>query len=320
MSRRRGTRGPGRLALWIGLAVIPSTGTAVAEPVVPGDTDPPAYVGQSICRSCHAYESDHWSGTIHARLSRHPRNALQARACESCHGPGSRHVRDPTDGDAIVGFTRGSKSTVSEMNAMCLECHDGGGRIFWPESVHERQRLACSDCHNPMARQSPRGLLARSTVSATCFECHPAQRTQFRKRSHMPLLEGKIACSDCHDPHGSPSEPLLRGDGINQLCTGCHAEKRGPFIWEHAPVVESCLNCHEAHGSNHEALLVAPAPMLCQRCHGQPRGFGHANDLLVRDNLADGAFPDERILGRGCVNCHAQIHGSNHPSGARFHR
>jgi predicted CXXCH cytochrome family protein len=85
-------------------------------------------------------------------------------------------------------------------------------------------------------------------------------------------------------------------------------------------VVESCLTCHRPHGSNHEALLVAPAPFLCNQCHGQIAGFSHPNDLMVRGNLAAELQPDARILNRGCVNCHAQIHGSNHPSGARFHR
>jgi DmsE family decaheme c-type cytochrome len=171
-----------------------------------------------------------------------------------------------------------------------------------------------------MTEQSPRDLLAKQSVSKTCFTCHPEQRAQFRKRSHMPLLEGKITCSDCHAPHGSSTDPLLRADSVNQLCYQCHAEKRGPFLWEHAPVVESCLNCHHPHGSNHEGLLVSPAPFLCNQCHDQPGGFGHPNDLLTRDNLAFGKRPDARITNRGCVNCHAQIHGSNHPSGARFHR
>jgi DmsE family decaheme c-type cytochrome len=171
-----------------------------------------------------------------------------------------------------------------------------------------------------MTEQSPRRLLAKQSVSQTCFSCHPEQRAQFRKRSHMPLLEGKIACSDCHAPHGSVTDPLLRADSVNQLCYQCHAEKRGPFLWEHAPVVENCLNCHQPHGSNHEGLLVSPAPFLCNQCHAQLGGFSHPNDLLTGGNLAFGAQPDERILNRGCVNCHVQIHGSNHPSGARFHR
>jgi DmsE family decaheme c-type cytochrome len=226
----------------------------------------------------------------------------------------------PSEDSGIVSFKRDSKTGVEEQNRMCLACHSTGGRMHWGGSAHEAEDLACSDCHNPMAKISPRGLLRESTVSRTCFTCHPQQRTEFRKRSHMPLLEGKISCVDCHEPHGSITDPLLRGDSVNQLCYGCHAEKRGPFLWEHAPVRESCLNCHRPHGSNHERLLVAPMPFLCQSCHGQIGLASHVTSLLTRGNLSGGAAPDERLLNRSCANCHAQIHGSNHPSGVRFHR
>ena len=168
-----------------------------------------------------------------------------------------------------------------------------------------------------MARISSQGLLRAKSVNQTCFTCHPRQRFEFRKRSHMPLLEGKISCTDCHAPHGSNTDPLLNRDSVNHVCYTCHAEKRGPFLWEHAPVRESCLNCHTPHGSNHDALLVAPSALLCQRCHSQ---VGHPSELLTRGNLAGAVSPDSRLINRGCVNCHAQIHGSNHPSGPRFHR
>jgi DmsE family decaheme c-type cytochrome len=133
----------------------------------------------------------------------------------------------------------------------------------------------------------------------------------------MPLHEGKMSCSDCHNPHGTTTRPLLKADSVNQLCYGCHQEKRGPFLWEHAPVRQNCLNCHEAHGSNNDTLLTVARPFLCQQCHSQ---ILHPNDLLTRANLPRGAVPDPRAMNRGCVNCHAQVHGSNHPSGVRMHR
>ncbi len=319
-----------RLAVWLVSALwLASAPPSLALPEEIGDADPadaqPAaeatYLGQAVCRACHAIEADHWDQTIHARVFLlRPRNELQGRACESCHGPGSLHLTAPSNPALIVGYTRESATSVEAMNAMCLECHAGGARIGWPGSIHEVQDLACSDCHNPMARQSAQGLLFKQSVSRTCFTCHPQQRVQFRKRSHMPLPEGKISCADCHNPHGSPTDALIKGDSVNQLCYGCHAEKRGPFIWEHAPVVESCLNCHRPHGSNHESLLIAVGPFLCQQCHSQLGSFSHPNDLLTRGNLAGGFDPDARLVNRSCVNCHAQIHGSNHPSGVRFHR
>jgi DmsE family decaheme c-type cytochrome len=281
-----------------------------------------AYVGDALCRSCHSVEASHWERTVHARaFTANPRTELEKHTCESCHGPGGKHVGEPTSA-TIVSFTRGSTQAPEVMNAMCQQCHRGGALLYWTGSTHELRGLACSDCHNPMAQTSGQSLLRAENANQTCFTCHPAQRADFAKRSHMPLLEGKISCVDCHNPHGSQTSPLLRADDVNQLCTQCHAEKRGPFLWEHAPVRENCLNCHKPHGSNHEKLLTTSLSLLCQECHSpiDNPNFGHPSGLATAQNMAGAGAPDDRLMNRGCLNCHSQIHGSNHPSGPRFHR
>lgn len=310
-------------ALAVGLLAACSACTSRPGSDTPAAADAPApeYIGEALCRTCHVVEAEHWTDTLHADLFRGgPRSELEARGCEACHGPGSKHLQNPTDPGGLVGFTRLAGASVEHQNAMCLECHSAGSRIHWAGSAHEAQEVACADCHNPMSRSSRAGLLRERTVHETCFACHPAQRLEFRKRSHMPLFEGKIECSDCHDPHGSNADPLLRADSLNELCTGCHAEKRGPFVWEHAPVTESCLNCHNPHGSNRDFLLTSSPPFLCQECHAQIGVQNHPLELQSRANLPGGPVPDERMIGRACVTCHVQIHGSNHPAGARFHR
>ncbi|HSW03551.1 DmsE family decaheme c-type cytochrome [Aquabacterium sp.] len=275
-------------------------------------------VGEAVCLRCHASENNHFGHTVHARAFRqNPRNERERLVCEACHGPGSRHVANAVDRSALIGFTRTWGTPVDTQNAQCLGCHQGRQRIYWPDSVHAASQLGCSDCHNPMARFSAGGLLKKAGISETCYGCHQQQRAEFRKRSHMPLPEGKMSCESCHNPHGSPTRPMLKANAVNDLCTACHAEKRGPFIWEHAPVRENCMNCHEAHGSNHEALLVAPRPFLCQQCHTNRT---HQNKLLTATNQPGGADPSERLMARGCQTCHAQIHGSNHPAGVRFLR
>jgi DmsE family decaheme c-type cytochrome len=133
----------------------------------------------------------------------------------------------------------------------------------------------------------------------------------------MPLLEGKISCVDCHNPHGSTTAPLLKANSVNETCYNCHAEKRGPFLFEHAPVRDNCINCHTPHGSNNEKLLAVARPILCQQCHEQT---GHPTELLTRGGIPNGPVPDVRVIGRSCNNCHSQIHGSNSPSGPRFER
>ena len=290
----------------------------VAQLAAPAGAQQASYVGQQTCVACHAQENANWAHTVHAKVFElNPRNQLQMQGCEACHGPGSVHVQNPAEPLSIIRFSRRSTLPISEQNGVCLTCHRGGQRIFWASSTHESHDIACADCHNPMANFSLRGLQARTSINETCFQCHKTQRAEFSRRSHMPLLEGRIACVDCHNPHGSTTEPLLKADSVNEVCFTCHAEKRGPFLFEHAPVRENCVNCHTPHGSNHEKLLVTARPLLCQQCHAQN---GHPAQLMTRGTMANGRSPDVRLLSRSCSNCHSQIHGSNHPSGAKFER
>jgi DmsE family decaheme c-type cytochrome len=133
----------------------------------------------------------------------------------------------------------------------------------------------------------------------------------------MPLRENKITCASCHNPHGSPTEALLKEATVNDTCYTCHADKRGPFLFEHAPVRENCLNCHQPHGSNHEALLNIARPRLCQQCH--PAGHSQAG-LGVASAGAAGTNTMRYVAGSSCQNCHTNVHGSNSPSGSRWHR
>jgi DmsE family decaheme c-type cytochrome len=184
-----------------------------------------------------------------------------------------------------------------------------------------------------MARFSATGLMKKAGITETCQSCHQQQRAEFRKKSHMPVPEGKMTCVDCHNPHGSTGKKLLKADTVNDVCYTCHAEKRGPFIWEHAPVRENCMNCHSPHGSNADKLLIQPRPHLCSGCHSTTGTMGHAlwgnnttgntGSAVSPTNLngaALGNAPNKRMTGRSCQNCHSTIHGSNSPSGARFQR
>lgn len=281
------------------------------------------YVGEAVCIACHAPQNKQFTHTQHANVFRlNPKNEKEKLSCEACHGPGSNHLKNPSDPAnrvSLIGFTKEWGTPVAQQTAMCLSCHEGGQRMFWSGSPHASNQLSCSDCHNPMAKISASGLLKKPTINETCYTCHQQQRAEFAKRSHMPVNEGKLSCVDCHNPHGSSSKSLLKTDSVNETCYTCHTEKRGPFLWEHAPVRDNCLTCHNAHGSNHDKLLNVARPMLCQQCHGN--GAGHQATLFNASQIVGGGgAPSTRIMGRSCQNCHSQIHGSNHPGGARFQR
>ncbi len=137
-----------------------------------------------------------------------------------------------------------------------------------------------------------------------------------RLPSRHPIAEGKTECVDCHNPHGGLGDGDLHQVSVNDNCFSCHQEKRGPFLWEHPPASEDCSLCHAPHGSVNSHLLTARGPALCQQCHA---AAFHPSVAYGSEGLP-GGNANQNLLGKNCLNCHGQVHGSNHPSGARLTR
>jgi DmsE family decaheme c-type cytochrome len=158
----------------------------------------------------------------------------------------------------------------------------------------------------------------KATQFEVCGSCHKTQRAQINYPSHHPIKEGKVVCSSCHEPHGSVGPNMLVKATVNETCYTCHTEKRGPLLWEHPPVREDCTNCHTPHGSVNAPLLKARAPWLCQQCHDAQF---HPSTLYSGTGLPPPTGnAAQQLLARSCLNCHTQVHGSNHPSGPRWTR
>ena len=265
--------------------------------------------GDAKCTSCH--DQDEKSVMAIDKTRHGATGDSRTPTCTSCHGDSVKHTEHKGGNRPLPerNFTKGTDTPAEVRNDTCLSCHKGGARMQWAGSQHEGQGLACTTCHTVHNQHDK--VRDKATQTETCFSCHKEQRAQSNRSSHHPIPEGKIVCSSCHNPHGSSGPKLLLGDTVNETCHTCHAEKRGPFLWEHAPVSDSCTNCHTPHGSNNASLLKNRAPYLCSSCHLA----GHQSEGIRGNNL--GIVP---VTGKACVNCHGQIHGSNHPSGARFTR
>jgi DmsE family decaheme c-type cytochrome len=235
--------------------------------------------------------------------------------CEACHGPGGAHVRaggGPLAG--MIDFGPKAKTPAPAQNAPCLGCHQANAAHDWSTGAHAAANVACADCHRLHQEKDPVQIVA--TQVEVCTSCHQAQHADSLKPSRHPLREGKMACTSCHAPHGSTAPAELVRNTVTETCTSCHAEYRGPFLWEHQPVAEDCSNCHAAHGSVQPALLKMRAPLLCQTCH---EGAGHPSIAATPQGLPGGT-PSAYLLAGGCVNCHSQVHGSNSPSGRALMR
>ncbi len=268
------------------------------------DDETPAYSAAAIFKSKHAHRGN----------KRAPFGAGGLQ-CESCHGPGAAHAKNKKAA-SINSFKPDSTFTLAQRNEACLSCHQGASRNGWHTGAHERGKLACTDCHK--IHQERDAVLSKTSEPQVCASCHKQQRADFHKASSHPLRQGRMACSDCHASHGSSAQAMLVQPTLNQTCTSCHADKRGPVLWEHAPVAEDCSLCHSPHGSVRAALLTKSPPLLCQQCHS---AAGHP--ALPRTGAAlpsGGGTGASFLVGGGCTNCHTQVHGSNHPSGAKLMR
>ncbi len=291
------------VALTTGTTATPATaGAAVVkqQPVAAG------YTGDDVCLQCHEDQGS-VNKTKHGRLA-NPRTPAANQGCESCHGPGQAHVDDDDKGKIIrFGDT---KAEAREGNETCMSCHTKGAHALWDGSAHDARNMACASCHSVHSPKSPESQLKADTQTALCQTCHQQQAAKMRRASHMPVNEGKMECSSCHNPHGATNVKLLKvGNWLNESCISCHTEKRGPFLHEHAAVRDNCTSCHDPHGSPHERMLIAKPPMLCQRCHNHSRHPATVYDQTQLNNRSN------RMLSRGCINCHSAIHGSNHPAG-----
>ena len=275
--------------------------------------------GADSCLTCHADQK-----TALVFIGPHGRRdqssgpfGPEQLQCEACHGPGGDHARRVGKGErrpAVVSFGVASATAVATQNAMCAGCHGSVTHRAWPGSSHERAAVSCAACHR--SHDQTDAVLARATQPEVCFACHARQRHATQLPFAHPVRQGRMTCTDCHGAHGTSADFDLTRFTVNETCGSCHADKRGPFLWEHAPVVERCTLCHQAHGAVNASLLTQRAPWLCQQCHSQA---GHPSIAIGPSGLAD-AQPSPYLLGGSCLNCHSQVHGSNHPSGSKLTR
>jgi DmsE family decaheme c-type cytochrome len=279
--------------------------------------------GVPVCANCH--EAQHNSIFLNAHGAK---NDATGASCQGCHGDATLHLKDPTKAKPVSALMN-KDASGDEKSGVCLTCHGSQRHLDkWLQSTHRKIEVSCTDCHAIHGTQSaannkmikgnsfaaaPYTTTSRQLAYKTCVECHRDVRAEILKPSHHPIIEGKVTCQDCHDPHGSLTVASLKSESTYDLCVSCHADKRGPWIHEHPPVMEGCATCHTPHGSSHNRLLAQKPPALCADCHPG----GHTHGIYDGRGTLAGTNPSNiRFEGSGCVGCHRQIHGSNAPASA----
>ena len=294
------------------------------------------YVGSEACADCHDDIVAQFKDSIHGRLAAfETKPSMETDGCEACHGPGSKHIEEE-DPEYIINP---AKLEPAQASAICSRCHTDGETMDWRGSEHALNDVSCVKCHavhgnkDKVAYRDKLGYrhkhvkdtLLKKPEPELCFTCHKDIMAKTNYPNHHPIKEGKMVCSECHNPHGSMVEPLLRTDERkNELCFKCHMDKQGPFTFEHAPVVEDCTICHNPHGTVADNLLKQNEPFLCLQCHGihfhaglrpdtgeilnKPHQTGKPTTVIPHDNSM------QMVMMTRCTQCHPSIHGSDLPS------
>jgi DmsE family decaheme c-type cytochrome len=283
-----------------------------AAPAAPAtDNKPAEYVGSDTCQGCHEDIFKAFQKNPHHLLETDVKQrGWEGKACESCHGPGSKHA----DSMNAADIQNPAKLKPAETDKLCLTCHLSQpthvGRI---NSSHAKNQVSCVACHS-IHKNGPNGLVARKAVDINklCANCHVDVWTSFNRPYRHRLPEGAMSCVDCHNPHGSFLPRMIQTTNANEPgCFKCHGDKRGPFVFEHAPMrLEGCGACHEPHGSANPRMLTRAQVMyLCLECHSNlPTPTPSPTGTL---GTVPPAFHDYRQPRfQNCNTCHQKIHGS----------
>jgi DmsE family decaheme c-type cytochrome len=292
--------GMASIALVLGLSqsgyVYAASGNKQAvAPTKAAAQNPADYVGSEVCATCHADVATKFANNPHSKLAL--LHGGTGATCESCHGGGKAHVEGGGD---VTKIKQLGKMTSAQVSETCLGCHAGAHPNF-SRSPHGKAGVGCTSCHS-VHTGDPEAKLLKASQPSLCFGCHADVKPAFSMPFHHKVNEGLVKCSDCHDVHGVFGANNVKSTADqNMICTKCHAETRGPWVFEHAAVKgEGCTGCHTPHGSQNPRLLnVANINQLCNQCH---------SPVAASTIHGAGAGSADRPP---CINCHTMIHGSN---------
>jgi len=140
--------------------------------------------------------------------------------CESCHGPGSIHVANPTTEniDRVYEFAH----LDNESGGLSID-----GSVQKPDASSNDVNFLCGTCHN-RSYTDP-------INSSGGFVKHHEQWDEFVATSHYASGQ---TCLTCHDPH---KRVIWDGEGIIKNCNSCHQTAASKT--NHSASA-NCIDCH----------------------------------------------------------------------------
>jgi predicted CXXCH cytochrome family protein len=202
----------------------------------------------------------------------------------------------------------------------CDSCHSTHGSnkrgILYDEVHAPVAEKKCTQCH--LSASSPNSLRTKKQSITLCRQCHKdmIDQTFNQNRVHWALTD-KVACLNCHNPHGSKEKKLLAGS-LTSTCGKCHSDTVTLQQWsiknpknKHLcePIKNgSCVSCHSPHAADNVLLITQKniSTDLCGQCHEWESHSTHPLGEKVTD-------PRNKNLTVECLSCHIGCGTGNKP-------
>src|SRR5215469_15607562 len=101
------------------ISLLPCASAQPAQPTQGAGTQPAQYVGSQTCQPCHEDIYNALLKSPHQLLESVKKRGWEGKACEACHGPGSKHVESLSASD----IRQPAKLPSAEADRICLTCH-----------------------------------------------------------------------------------------------------------------------------------------------------------------------------------------------------
>ena len=242
--------------------------------------------GVANCDTCHGsqirVEFEPSTGRVSTRYT-----GLEIN-CESCHGPGRRHVQLIESGAALTSDDLGfvSQGTLDEDGSLetCFRCH--ATRVVLHDGDLPGEPLeANASLLLPMLTDRP--FLPDNRIGTFAY--------QLNHRGSGCYLDGALTCVSCHEPHAQSYQDeygrTLSGRFDDGQCLGCHVSKAAD------------VTAHTFHPAGSEGSLCVSChmPYLQQPSLGNDIRYGRSDHTIPvpRPGL------DEQFgITSACAGCH----------------
>jgi tetratricopeptide (TPR) repeat protein len=242
----------------------------------------------SNCQNCHASQLlVHYDLPQRRYVTRYKSLDIN---CESCHGPGKRHVElaqpERVQDAADLGMKPLAALPKDESLQICWQCHAVKNALA-PDYLPGKNFENYFSVNLPILADNPH--LADGRIRSFAYQ-----------QNHLYsdcYLNGSLTCADCHDPHSLNYRDIygreLAGRFDNQQCLDCHASKAQRL---------------EAH-THHRPNSPGSACVACHMPYLQHRGIGTQIQFTRSDHsiaIPRPEFDAKLGIENACEKCHAQ--------------